>query len=350
MENPKEPETNTQEDPSKTGTAGRINTPHDKGYKKSLSRPAEFLHFLKKYVGADWMMDLKESDLILCDKEMLERDYEGKEADLLYRVNMPDGTAAFIFILQELQSYVDYTMIFRILVYVVNTLVKHFLDTGKNERECAEFRLPAMVPIVFYNGQDRWTAARSMKDYQHSGNVFGNYILNLEYYLVDLSELQEEYILSTNTVLDNIMYCDRYRKKLELAGAIRTAYGRIRKLGLQEREEFRNWVKYILLSVCDMKEAVAEEILSWAGNGEDEMAFKYNIVRVFEEERAEVRAEAKVEDILDLLEDINTVPDELRERIMAQKDLDILRKWHRLAARAETVEEFEHQISGDRAY
>lgn len=140
------------------------------------------------------------------------------------------------------------------------------------------------------------------------------------------------------------MYCDRYRKKLELVGAIRTAYGRIRKLGLQEMEEFRNWARYILLSVCDMKEAVVEEILSWVGNGEDEMAFKYNIVKVFEEEREEAKAEGKAEDILDLLEDINTVPDELREHILAQKDLDILRKWHKLAARVGTIDEFKKQI------
>lgn len=91
-------------------------------------------------------MELKESDISLCDKEMLERDYEGKEADLLYRVNMSGGREVFIFILQELQSYVDYTMIFRILVYVVNTLMKYFLDRDKNERERQGFRLPQWFP------------------------------------------------------------------------------------------------------------------------------------------------------------------------------------------------------------
>ena len=278
-----------------------VNTPHDKGYKKRLSRPSEFLHFLKKYVKADWMMELRESDLSLCDKEMLERDYEGKEADLLYRVRMPDGREAFIFILQELQSYVDYTMIFRILVYVVNTLVKYFLDKAKNVREQSGFRLPAVVPIVFYNGLERWTAVKSLREYQNSGDLFGNHILNLEYYLVDLAEIEEEYILSTNTVLDNIMYCDKFRKKLELIGAIRTAYGRIGELGLQEREEFRNWVKYILLSVCGNKEAVVEEILNWAGDGEDDMAFKYNIIRAFEDERAEGKAEGKTLKLISLV-------------------------------------------------
>lgn len=43
------------------------------------------------------MMKLQASDLILCDKEMLERDYEGREADLLYRVNIPGGKEVYIF-------------------------------------------------------------------------------------------------------------------------------------------------------------------------------------------------------------------------------------------------------------
>lgn len=34
-----------------------------------------------------------------------------------------------------------------------------------------------------------------------------------------------------------------------------------------------------------------EEILNWAGNGVDDMAFKYNIIKAFEDERAEGKAE-----------------------------------------------------------
>lgn len=314
-----------------------VSMPHDKGYKKELSRPGEFLHFLKKYIGEDWMLELEESQLSLCDKEMLERDYEGKEADLIYKVCMPDGKDVFIFILQELQSYVDYTMIFRILVYVVNTLVKYFLDSDKSRRERSDFQLPAMVPIVFYNGAEQWTAATSLKDYQSNGHIFGEYILNLRYFLVNLSEIKEEYILSTNTVIDNVMYCDKYRRKLELAGAIRTAYGRVQGLSSQEREEFRNWVRYILLSVCGNKEAVVQELISWAGEGEDDMAFKYNIIRAFEDEKAEGKAES----VVDLLEELGTVSEELRDSIFAQKDLAVLRQWLKLAARSKSFEDFE---------
>ena len=156
------------------------------------------------------------------------------------------------------------------------------------------------------------------------------------------------------------MYCDKFRKRMELVGAIRTAYGRVRGLGLQEREEFRNWVKYILLSVCENKEAVAEEILSWAGDRESDMAFEYTIIRSLKEEREEMRAEVKeevkaevkreveaatkTEDILTLLAEIGTVSDTLKQTICTQKDLAVLTQWVKTAARAETIEEFEGKI------
>ena len=41
-------------------------------------------------------------------------------------------------------------------------------------------------------------------------------------------------------------------------------------------------------------EAVVEEILSWAGNGEDDMAFKYNIIKAFEDEREEGKEEGQI--------------------------------------------------------
>ena len=57
------------------------------------------------------------------------------------------------------------------------------------------------------------------------------------------------------------------------------------------------------------------------------------------------KAEAKAEDILELLEDKGVVSEELRTRILNQKDLDILSGWHRLAARSRTVDEFKNAVS-----
>ena len=59
------------------------------------------------------------------------------------------------------------------------------------------------------------------------------------------------------------------------------------------------------------------------------------------EGKAEGRAEGKAEATIELLEDIGEPSPSLRKLIMEQTDLEVLRRWHKLAARAGSIEEFE---------
>ncbi|MCI6019933.1 MAG: hypothetical protein MRZ59_13975 [Clostridiales bacterium] len=65
---------------------------------------------------------------------------------------------------------------------------------------------------------------------------------------------------------------------------------------------------------------------------------------MLDEETAEGRAEGKAEAILDLLSDFGMVPDELREKILKEKDLDILCSYVKKAAASKSIEEFEMLI------
>lgn len=56
--------------------------------------------------------------------------------------------------------------------------------------------------------------------------------------------------------------------------------------------------------------------------------------------RADGNAEGRVDSILELLEDIEPVPASLREEIMVESSKETLRKWLRMAARTESMEEF----------
>lgn len=46
---------------------------------------------------------------------------------------------------------------------------------------------------------------------------------------------------------------------------------------------------------------------------------------------------------MELLEEIGELPLSLRKLIMEQTDLEVLRRWHKLAARAESIEDFEEK-------
>lgn len=52
----------------------------------------------------------------------------------------------------------------------------------------------------------------------------------------------------------------------------------------------------------------------------------------------------KIEDILELLEDKGDVPEKVKAEILAETDLEVLKKWLRLAAKSETIEEFCKEI------
>ena len=56
--------------------------------------------------------------------------------------------------------------------------------------------------------------------------------------------------------------------------------------------------------------------------------------------RKEGKAEGKAEAVIELLEDLGVVSDELREKILRERDLEILSRWHKAAARADSIEEF----------
>lgn len=63
--------------------------------------------------------------------------------------------------------------------------------------------------------------------------------------------------------------------------------------------------------------------------------------------KAEGKIEAKAEDIIELLEDYGEVSDELKSNIFLQNDLTLLKRWHKLAAHAGSIEEFVCQINNN---
>ncbi|MDD3360673.1 MAG: hypothetical protein PHW34_03275 [Hespellia sp.] len=60
--------------------------------------------------------------------------------------------------------------------------------------------------------------------------------------------------------------------------------------------------------------------------------------------KEEGKAEGKSLDILELLEEYGEIPGNLQELIMSQKDSAILSKWHKLAAKVESIEEFTRKM------
>lgn len=55
-------------------------------------------------------------------------------------------------------------------------------------------------------------------------------------------------------------------------------------------------------------------------------------------------AEGKAEGIIELLEELGEVSKELHDKIYAQKDLEILKKWIKQVAKVSSISEFEEKM------
>lgn len=96
------------------------------------------------------------------------------------------------------------------------------------------------------------------------------------------------------------------------------------------------------ITVKDRRILRLDSIVCEVKKSEEWEAVKMSILSIgIERGKTEGKIEGKIEDILDLLEELGPVPDEVKKRIKAENDMDVLKEWLKKAARAESMAEFE---------
>ena len=134
------------------------------------------------------MVELEEKDLELIDKEFITDQFDTYESDLVYKVYTKEGVV-YLFFLLELQSYNDFTMPFRLLIYMTAIWLEYFKNCDKNERSKKDYKLPAIMPIVLHNGERNWTASCRFSQMINNAELFGKYVVDFEYALVSVNTL-----------------------------------------------------------------------------------------------------------------------------------------------------------------
>ena len=108
-------------------------------------------------------------------------------------------------------------------------------------------------------------------------------------------------------------------------------------------------------STADFEDAFVGRLQSAVGEIKKsrEMEARYMVFEeLLKEEREDGRAEGQVEGravgkaeaVLELLTDLGEIPEQLRERILSERDLEVLTNYLKMAARAKSLEEFDNLI------
>ncbi|AZT89239.1 hypothetical protein ELD05_00260 [Caldicellulosiruptor changbaiensis] len=187
---------------------------YDLEYKYIFSNKSLFLRLLKRLDFLQIFQNITEDSLERIDKSYVLPDFSEQESDLVYKVNLKDSELLF-YILFEHQSTVDHSIPIRLLFYITDLYRDYVKQFDKSTLKRKTFLLPAVVPIVFYDGEDTWTVPTSFKEKILGFEEFGKYIIDFEYILIDLGKAEES-LLKYKDVLSLILKLNRVRSYEEL--------------------------------------------------------------------------------------------------------------------------------------
>ena len=223
-----------------------INNEHDKTYKAFLEHKRTFLEFLQDFVHEEWVQDLQEDNLTLVDKSFILKDYQEKEADIIYEVKI-NGTKVYFYLLLELQSTVDYTMPYRLLLYMTELWRQYFDNTDERTKRNKSFKLPAIIPMLLYNGKKKWTVAQSFARYQNGYEKFDKHILDFEYILFNVNGYNEKELYEIGSLMSAIFLLDQNIDKEEFISRFKRLVILIQRLSPEQWNRLKRWILKILL-------------------------------------------------------------------------------------------------------
>lgn len=271
-----------------------INNIHDKSYKTLFSNKDIFLNLINDFTENEWKKELNADNLTLVNKSYILADYEEVEADIVYQAEIA-GQKIIFYVLLEFQSSVDYSMPIRLLMYMIEIWREVLKGISNEEIKKKDFKLPAIVPIVAYNGKGAWNVPLSFKEKINKYELFGDKLLNFEYVLLDVNRYDKEELLAKESISSAIFLLDQKVDYNEYISRLVTIVKAFNKTTAEEKLELKKWlantlgeeIKDVALSILD---ANKEEI--------DKMTA--NITRTIEEMKEEAKLEGELKGKLEI--------------------------------------------------
>ena len=159
---------------------------HDENYKRLFASPLMVRDVLRACLPAHRLAAADLSSLGELSPEYVSDELRTRHGDTVWHLRL-GRRRAFLLVLLEFQAQDDRWMALRILTYTGLLL----LELARNQPpEVAGERLPAVLPVVLYNGTEPWTAAPDMGSLiTPVGPWLAPYQPAQRYYLIDLQRV-----------------------------------------------------------------------------------------------------------------------------------------------------------------
>ena len=170
---------------------------HDSSYKFLFSNPELVRDLVMGFIPDEWLHSLDYTTLEKVPCSYVTDDLKQREDDIVWKVKV-SGEWVYLYILMEFQSSVDKYMALRMMVYIGLL----YQDLIKQGQVLSDGRLPPILPIVLYNGSQKWTATTNVADLipEVSGLV-AEFRPSLKYLLIDENNYSDSELASSSNLV-----------------------------------------------------------------------------------------------------------------------------------------------------
>jgi hypothetical protein len=196
-----------------------IHKARDNSVKSVLAEPELFVEFLRDFVPVEILKDVAPEDIEDVSERLLSLVSEQKDGDTIKRINLKDGKPLFVIAIVEHESKVNFRASFKMLLYIALILNDYEKEVNKKASEEAgadrkvtmtkDFKYPPVLPIIFYDGEDEWTAETNFLHRTEMYDIFEKYIPKFEYELVSLKKYSFTDLADFGDTLSLFMMVDK---------------------------------------------------------------------------------------------------------------------------------------------
>jgi hypothetical protein len=193
--------------------AETIHKAQDNSVKAILSENELFAEFLKNFIPVEVLSDVSPSDIEDVTERLISLISEQKDGDTIKRVNLKGNTPLFVITIVEHESKVNFRAPFKMLLYIALILDAYEKEVNKDTpiTHTKNFKYPPVIPIVFYDGEDEWTAEMNFLHRTEMNDIFEKYVPKFEYELISLKKYSFEDLANFNNIVSLFMMVDKMK-------------------------------------------------------------------------------------------------------------------------------------------
>lgn len=256
--------------------------------------------FFRDYADMEILRNIQPEDIEDVSERYVPLYSTERESDTVKKVNISKylprkenqlNLPLYIISLIEHKTKVEYNVVMQILRYMVYIWEDYEKEMTRQQPGISsrkDFRYPPILPIVYYEGERKWTASLDISERILCGELLGKYLPHFRYQLVMLRNYSNEDLLEKGDEISLAMLINKIQRPEDVSAFVNLP-------GEQVGEILKDTSEYLLDTMAKLLRALLYRMNLPEGETEDVVSRikERKMAKLFENVKMDIQAERR---------------------------------------------------------